>query len=122
MEFLDLHRYVMGMVRILLIFALVVTGSLKHFERAPVFASATADTVFEFTIADGLSTAIVKVPGCNNNHYTANSTSRSHKSDCKAVLRVTAYNSVTALDDHFPVRGWSATSNIRPVDLRPPIA
>lgn len=122
MVLLSARLYVVGMVRILLIFALVVTVSLKHFERAPAYITVSADSFSELTLATGLSVTIVKASGCDDKHDIANNLLQSHKSDCKAVIGKVADSSSAAVDDHLLVRGTSIVSSIGSVDPPPPRA
>ena len=122
MELLSAHLYVVGMVRILLIFALVVTVSLKHFERAPAYITATTDIFSELTLAAGVSAVIVKAPDCDGKHDAAGNLLQSQKSDCKAVIGTAGDNSFAAADDHLPIGDTSTVATIRPVDLPPPRA
>ena len=110
------------MVRIVLIFALLVTVSLKHFERAPVYAPATAPAVSELAIAAGVSTTFVRATKCDDNDAGSFSQQRSHKSDCKAVIAITAINTVPAPDAPIVVQEPPGTSPPRLVDLPPPIS
>ena len=122
MELLSAHRYVVGMVRILLIFALVMSLSLKHFERAPAYITATADSFSELTLATGLSITIVKASGCDDRHELADNLLQSHKSDCKAVIGKVADSSSAGAGDHQLVHSTSIVSSIRSVDPPPPRA
>lgn len=122
MEFLSSRLYVVPMVRILLIFALLVTVSLKHFERAPVHAPATAPAISELATAAGISTTIVRASECDDNDAGSFSQQRSHKSDCKAVIAMAAINSILAPDDHVVIQEPASISPARLVDLPPPIA
>jgi hypothetical protein len=116
------HLYVKDMVRILLIFALVLTISLKHFERAPAYITVSADSFSELALATGLSVTIVKASHCDDKNDIANNLLQSHKSDCKAVIGKVADSSFAAVDDHHLVRGASTVSAIRSVDPPPPRA
>jgi hypothetical protein len=122
MVLLSAHLYVVGMVRILLIFALVMTISLKHFERAPAYVSATTDSFSELTLAAEVSAVIVKAPDCDDKHGVAGNPLQSHKSECKAVIGNAVGSSSAAVDDHLIVQDTSTVSTVRPVDLPPPIA
>jgi len=110
------------MVRILLIFALLVTVSLKHFERAPVYAPATAPAISELATAAGISTTIVTASDCHDNDAGSFSQQRSSKSDCKAVIAIVAVNSISVPDDHVAAQQPTSISTARLVDLPPPIA
>ena len=110
------------MVRILLIFALVLTISLKHFERVPAYITVSADSFSELALATGLSVTIVKASGCDDKHDIANNLLQSHKSDCKAVIGTVAHSSSAGVDDHLLVRGTSIVSSIGSVDPPPPRA
>ena len=116
------HLYVVDMVRILLIFALVLTISLKHFERVPAYITVSADSFSELALATGLSVTIVKASGCDDKHDIANNLLQSHKSDCKAVIGTVAHSSSAGVDDHLLVRGTSIVSSIGSVDPPPPRA
>lgn len=105
-----------------MIFALVMTISLKHFERAPAYVSAPTDIFAELTLAAGVSAVIVKAPDCNDKHGVAGNPVQSHKSECKAVIGKAAGSSSAAVDDHLMVRETSTVATIRPVDLPPPRA
>ena len=121
-ELLSAPLYVVGMVRILLMFALVMSLSLKHFERAPAYASATTDIFAELTLAAGVSAVVVKAPDCNDKYNIAGNLLQSHKSDCKAVIGKVAGSSSAAVDDHLLGYNTSTVAAIRPVDLPPPRA
>ncbi|MEP4264492.1 MAG: hypothetical protein ABJ357_11155 [Parasphingorhabdus sp.] len=110
------------MVRILLIFALVLTISLKHFERAPAYITATAGSFSELALATGLSVTIVKASDCDDKHEIANNLLQTHKSDCKAVISKVAASSSAGVDDHLLVRDTSIVSSIGSVDPPPPRA
>jgi hypothetical protein len=117
------HLYAVVMVRILLMFALVVTVSLKHFERAPAYTTATTDSFSELLLPAGISVSVVEAPDCADNHDVAGNLRQSHKSDCKAVIGKAAVGSIAALDDPLlPVHDTSTVSTMRPVDLPPPRA
>ena len=122
MELLSAHLYVVGMVRILLVFALVMTISLKHFERAPAYASATTDSLSELTLAAGVSAVVVKAPDCDDKYHVAGHPLQSHKSDCKAVIGTAGDTSIASADDRLLLRDTSTVSTIPPVDLPPPRA
>ncbi len=122
MELLSAHRYVVHMVRVMLIFALVLTMSLKHFERAPAYAMPTTDSFSELTLVSGLSATIVKATDCDDKHDIATHQRQSHKSDCKAVMGKVADTSCAAFVDHLPMNDTSTVSTIRPVDPPPPRA
>ncbi len=122
MELLGAHRYVVGMVRILLIFALVMTVSLKHFEHAPAYITVTADSFSELALETGLSVTIVKAADCDDKHEIANNLLQSHKSDCKAVIGQVAESTSAGSNDHHLVRTTSTISSIRSVDPPPPRA
>ena len=116
------HLYVVDMVRILLIFALVLTISLKHFERAPAYITVSTDSFSELTLATGLSVTIVKASACDDKHDIANNLLQSHKSDCKAVIGKMADSLSAGVDDHLLVRGTSIVSSSGSVDPPPPRA
>jgi hypothetical protein len=117
------HLYAEVLVRILLMFALVVTVSLKHFERAPAYTTATTDSFSELLLPAGISVSVVEAPDCADNHDVAGNLRQSHKSDCKAVIGKAAVGSIAALDDPLlPVHDTSTVSTMRPVDLPPPRA
>lgn len=122
MELLSGHLYVVGMVRILLIFALVMTMSLKHFERAPDYVTVTSASFSELTLATGLSATVVKATDCNDKHDIAGNLAQSHKSDCKAVIGKIADSAPAAIGDHLLARDTSTIATVRPVDLPPPRA
>lgn len=110
------------MVRILLIFALVLTVSLKHFEHAPAHVIVPADSFSDLELATGLSATIVKASDCDDKHELANNLLQSQKSDCKAVIGKVADNSSAGVDDHLLVRDTSIVSSIGSVDPPPPRA
>ena len=122
MELLNTRGYVVRMVRIILIVALVLTMSLKHFEREPAYVIATPDSVSELTLASGLSATIVKATECDDKHQFAAHPMQSQKSDCKAVIGTVASRLPVAFDALLPTLGTSTVSAIRPVDLPPPRA
>ena len=122
MELLSAHRYVVHMVRIILVVALVLTMSLKHFEREPSYIIATPDSVAELTLASGLSDTVVKSTDCDDKHDVAAHPLQSHKSDCKAVIGNVADGLSVAFDEYLPVGHASSVSSIRPVDPPPPRA
>ena len=122
MELLSAHRYVVGMVRIIMIFALILTMSLKHFEREPAYVMPSPDSVSELTLASGLSATIVKAKDCDDKHDMAAHSMQSQKSDCKAVMGKVADTSPAAFNDYLTMSGTSIVSTIRPVDLPPPRA
>lgn len=122
MELLSFGLYVVAMVRVFLILALLVTVSQKHFERAPVYAPATAPVVSELAIAAGVSTTIVRATACDDNDAGSFSQQRSHKSDCKAVIAITALNTIPAPDAPVVVHEPPGASPARLVDLPPPIS
>lgn len=122
MELLSAHRYLVRMVRIILIFALVLTMSLKHFEREPSFVMATPDSISELTLASGLSVTIVKSADCDDKHDIAAHTLQSQKSDCKAVMGKVADGLSEAFEDYLAMLDASTVSAIRPVDPPPPRA
>lgn len=122
MELLSARRYVEGMVRIFLIFALVLTMSLKHFERNPAYVTIPASSFSELTLATGLSATVVKATGCDDKHDIAGNLLQSHKSDCKAVIGKAADSSSASVDGHLLVRNTSVVSSVRSVDPPPPRA
>jgi len=122
MEFLSFGLYLSGMVRIVLILALLVTVSLKHFERTPVFAPATAPAISELALAAGVSTTIVRASQCDDKDAGAFNQQRSHKSDCKAVIAMAAINSILAPDAPIVIQEPPGNSPARLVDLPPPIS
>ena len=121
MELLSFDVYVVIMVRIVLILTLLVTVSLKHFERAPVYAPATAPAISELALAAGVSATIVRASQCDDNDAGSISQQRSHKSDCKAVIAIAAVNSIMAPDAPIVVQEPPGASPARLVDLPPPI-
>ncbi len=122
MELLSAHGYLEGMVRIVMILALVLTMSLKHFERAPGYVMATPASVSELALASGLSATVVKAADCDDKYDIAGHPLQSHKSDCKAVIGKVADTPSAAFEDHIAMHGTSVASTIRPVDLPPPRA
>ncbi len=122
MELLSAHGYLEGMARIIMILALVLTMSLKHFERTPGYVMATPASVSELTLASGLSATVVKATDCDDKYEIAGHPLQSHKSDCKAVIGKVAESPSAAFEDYIAMHDTSVVSTIRPVDLPPPRA
>ncbi len=103
-------------------FALIITGALKNFERPPVYAAAPSNIVLELTSVESGSITVVKARDCDDDDGVSDAMLNYQKSDCKAVMAASEIATAATPDSHSLVRTVSGISSSRPVDVPPPIA